>query len=282
MQEQHTCDKRLVAIPEIAVIEEVRDEIRDVKTFYMSLEDKELEKNFKIRSGQFIMCTVFGAGEFAVSLPPSPENDRLHISVRSVGKVTRALHELKAGDKLGIRGPFGNGFPFEEIKGKNVIYVAGGIGIIPLRSSVVHILQNRKDFGRIIVIYGARSPEDLMYQNDLKTWQSAPGFETFIAIDNPAPGWTGPVGFVNTLIAKANVPVDNTIAFVCGPPVMFNSVIKELLDRGLSDDRIYSTLERHMKCGYGKCQHCAIGRTLVCTDGPVYTYRQIKTLGEVI
>jgi len=282
MQEQHTCNKRLVAIPEIAVIDEVKDEIREVKTFFMSFEDKEIENNFKIKSGQFIMCTVFGAGEFAVSLPSSPENDRFHISVRSVGKVTKALHDLKAGDKLGIRGPFGNGFPFEEIKGQNVIYVAGGIGIMPLRSSIVHVLQHRKDFGRIIVIYGARSPEDLMYQNDLKTWQAAPGFETFIAIDNPAPGWNGPTGFVNTLIGKANIPFENTIAFVCGPPVMFNSVIKELMDRGLSDDCIFSTLERHMKCGYGKCQHCAIGRTLVCTDGPVYTYRQIKTLGEVI
>ena len=273
---------KIVTIPETATIEEIRDEIRDVKTFYMSLDNKELDKNFKIKSGQFIMCTIFGAGEFAVSLPPSPENDRFHLTVRKVGSVTNALHELKTGDKVGIRGPFGNGFPFEEIKGKNIIYVAGGIGLIPLRSSIVHVLQHKKEFGRVLVLHGARTPDDLMYKENLKEWQSFPGFETYITVDVGTPGWTGEVGFVHTLFDKANLPVENTVAFVCGPPVMFNTVIGELLKRGLRDDCIISTLERHMKCGVGKCQHCAIGRTLVCTDGPVYTYRQIKTLGEQI
>ena len=273
---------KIVTIPETATIEDIKDEIRDVKTFYMSLDNKELDKNFKIKSGQFIMCTIFGAGEFAGSLPPSPENDRFHLTVRKVGSVTNALHELKAGDKVGIRGPFGNGFPFEEIKGKNIIYVAGGIGLIPLRSSIVHVLQHKKEFGRVLVLHGARTPDDLMYKENLKEWQSFPGFETYISVDVGTPGWTGEVGFVHTLFDKAKLPVENTVAFVCGPPVMFNTVIGELLKRGLPDDCIISTLERHMKCGVGKCQHCAIGRTLVCTDGPVYTYRQIKTLGEQI
>jgi len=272
----------IVSKPEIATVVEVRDEIQDVKTFYLTFDDNEVEENFRIKSGQFIMCTIFGAGEFAVSLPPSPENDRFHISVRAVGKVTNALHKLKAGDKLAIRGPFGNGYPFEEIKGKNVIFVAGGIGLIPLRSSIVHMLQHRDDFGRIILIYGSRSPQDLMYQPNIEEWMGSEGFETYITIDRPAEGWKGETGFVHTLIDKANVPVENTVAFVCGPPIMFNSVIGELMKRGLSDECIYSSLERHMKCGIGKCQHCAIGRTLVCTDGPVYNYRQIKTLGEQI
>ncbi len=272
----------IVTVPEIAVVDEIKDEIEDVKTFYLSFENKEIEKKFRIRSGQFIMCTIFGAGEFAVSLPPSPENDRFHISVRQVGKVTGALHELKTGDKVGIRGPFGNGFPFEEIKGKNVIYVAGGIGLIPLRSSIMHVLQHRKEFGRIILLYGSRSSKDLMYRYNIDEWLKIDGFETFVTIDREEQGWTGEVGFVHNLIDKAKIPVENTVAFVCGPPVMFNAVIKELLSKGLSEDDIISTLERHMKCGIGKCQHCAIGRTLVCTDGPVYTYRQIKTLGEQI
>ncbi|MCU0848933.1 MAG: FAD/NAD(P)-binding protein [Spirochaetes bacterium] len=284
MCEKGNCENtnRAVTIPEIATIDEIKDEIEDVKTFYLSFDDKKLDGSFRIKSGQFIMCTVFGAGEFAVSLPPSPENDRFHISVRKVGKVTDALHELTAGDKVGIRGPFGNGFPFDEIKGKNVVYVAGGIGLIPLRSSIVHVLQHREDFGRIILLYGARSPKDLMYEYMIEKWQKIDGFETFISIDNPVDGWKGEVGFVNQLIEKANVPAENTVAFVCGPPVMFNNVIRDLMARGLKDDSIISTLERHMKCGIGKCQHCAIGRTLVCTDGPVYTYRQIKTLGEQI
>jgi NAD(P)H-flavin reductase len=273
---------KIVTIPESATIEEIKDEIRDVKTFYMSLDNKEIDNNFKIKSGQFIMCTVFGAGEFAVSLPPSPENDRFHLTVRKVGSVTNALHDLNVGDKVGIRGPFGNGFPFEEIKGKNIVYVAGGIGLIPLRSSIVHVLQHKQEFGRVIVLHGARTPDDLMYKENLKEWQSFPGFETYITVDVGTPGWTGEVGFVHTLFDKVNLPIENTVAFVCGPPVMFNTVIGELMKRGLRDDCIISTLERHMKCGIGKCQHCAIGRTLVCTDGPVYTFRQIKTLGEQI
>jgi len=273
---------KIVTIPESATIEEIKDEIRDVKTFYMSLDNKEIDKGFKIKSGQFIMCTVFGAGEFAVSLPPSPENDRFHLTVRKVGSVTNALHDLNVGDKVGIRGPFGNGFPFEEIKGKNIVYVAGGIGLIPLRSSIVHVLQHKQEFGRVIVLHGARTPDDLMYKENLKEWQAFPGFETYITVDVGTPGWSGEVGFVHTLFDKVNLPIENTVAFVCGPPVMFNTVIGELMKRGLRDDCIISTLERHMKCGIGKCQHCAIGRTLVCTDGPVYTYRQIKTLGEQI
>ena len=273
---------KIVTIPESATIEEIKDEIRDVKTFYMSLDNKDIDKSFKIKSGQFIMCTVFGAGEFAVSLPPSPENDRFHLTVRKVGSVTNALHDLNVGDKVGIRGPFGNGFPFEEIKGKNIVYVAGGIGLIPLRSSIVHVLQHKQDFGRVIVLHGARTPDDLMYKENLKEWQAFPGFETYITVDVGTPGWSGEVGFVHTLFDKVNLPIENTVAFVCGPPVMFNTVIGELMKRGLRDDCIISTLERHMKCGIGKCQHCAIGRTLVCTDGPVYTYRQIKTLGEQI
>lgn len=269
-------EQKIVTVPEIATIEEIKDEIVDVKTFYLRFDNKEIDGNFKFKSGQFIMCTVFGAGEFAVSLPPSPENDRFHITVRRIGKVTNALHDLEVGDRVGIRGPFGNGFPFEEIKGKNVIYVAGGIGLIPLRSSIVHVLQHRKDFGRILLLYGSRSPQDLMYQYMLEEWQKIEGFETFITVDNGTPEWKGNVGIITTLFDKVEIPVDNTVAFVCGPPVMFNAVIKELMQRGIKDDMIISTLERHMKCGVGKCQHCAIGRTLVCTDGPVYTYRQIN------
>ncbi|MBI4977055.1 MAG: FAD/NAD(P)-binding protein [Spirochaetes bacterium] len=269
-------------IPEIATIDEIRDEIVDVKTFYLTFDQRPDKKPFAFKSGQFIMCTVFGAGEFAVSLPACPTNDRFHITLRKIGKVTNALHDLKVGDKIGVRGPFGNGFPFEDIKGKNVIYVAGGIGLIPLRSSIMHVMQNNQQFGRILLFYGSRTPRELMYQQNLKEWKTAPGFETFVTVDNPVPGWDGSTGFVHTLIKKTDIPLKDTVAFVCGPPVMFNAVIQELVERGLDENNIISTLERHMKCGIGKCQHCSIGRTLVCTDGPVYTYHQIKTLGEQI
>jgi len=160
--------------------------------------------------------------------------------------------------------------------------VAGGIGLIPLRSSIVHVLQHRQDFGRVILVYGAKSSKELMYKESIKEWQETENFETHFTIDRPEPGWSGEVGFVNHLTAKLDLPVSNTVAFVCGPPVMFNAVIKELKLKGIKEQNIYSTLERHMKCGIGKCQHCAIGRTLVCVDGPVYTYKQIRTLGEQI
>lgn len=271
-----------VSLPVPAVITEIQEEIEDVRTFFFRFEDSGLERTFAVRSGQFVMCTVFGAGEFAVSLPFSPEGDRRHLSVRNVGKVTSALHTLGVGDKIGLRGPFGNGFPFEEIKGKNLIYVAGGIGLIPLRSSIFHALLRREDFGRILLLYGAKSAGELMYRPLIEEWRKREGFETHVTIDRAEHGWNGEVGFVHTLIEKAEVPVADTVAFVCGPPIMFNAVIGELSRRGLKDDCIISTLERHMKCGIGKCQHCAIGRTLVCTDGPVYTYKQIKTLGETI
>ncbi len=271
-----------VTVPEVAVIEEIREEIDEVRTFFFRFENPEIGRKFRVRSGQFVMCTVFGAGELAVSLPFSPENDRPHLSVRRVGKVTEAMHELGPGDKIGLRGPFGNGFPFAEIKGKNVVYVAGGIGLIPLRSSIVHVLQHRAEFGRIALVYGSRSSKDLMYRALIEEWLRTPGFEVGLTIDRAEPGWTGNVGFVNGLVARTDIPVENTVAFVCGPPVMFNSVIKELRAKGMKEENIISTLERHMKCGIGKCQHCAIGRTLVCTDGPVFTYKQIRTLGEQI
>lgn len=269
-----------ITIPEIATITEIKDEIVEVKTFYLSFDGREGGQPPKFTSGQFVMCTVFGSGEFAVSLPPSPENDRFHLTVRRVGKVTNALHSLKVGDKVGIRGPFGNGFPFEEIQGKNVIYVAGGIGFIPLRSSIMRVMQNKDKFGRVLIFLGARTPQEHMYAYNIKEWKNTPGFEMNLTIDNPVPGWDGDTGFVHTLLKKKNIPVENTVAFVCGPPMMFNAVIKELTELGIKEENIISTLERHMKCGIGKCQHCAVGRTLVCTDGPVYNYKQLKTLGE--
>jgi NAD(P)H-flavin reductase len=152
-------------IPEVATIEQIKDEIVDVKTFHLSFDARPAGQPFRFRSGQFVMCTVFGAGECALSLPASPEGERFHLTVRRVGTVTRALHELGVGDKVGIRGPFGNGFPFEDIRGKNVIYVAGGIGLIPLRSSIMHVMQNRDQFARVLLFLGARTPPELMYSS---------------------------------------------------------------------------------------------------------------------
>lgn len=274
-----------IYLPKIATIDRISDEIDEVKTFYWHFEDPAEQKAFKqFRPGQFAQVSLFGIGEFPASLPPSPTEQETFFTVRRVGSCTAALHELKAGDKFAVRGPYGNGFPMEEYYGKNLVFVAGGIGLIPLRSCIIYALSNRDKFDRIQIFYGSRSPKELMYLPNLQEWEKSAGVECYLTVDNTAPGWDGNVGVVGSLFKRPGVqiPVDNTVAFVCGPPIMFRFVIRDLLDLGFQEGNIVSTLERYMKCGVGKCGHCCIGVAYVCTEGPVFTFEQIKKLGEVI
>jgi NAD(P)H-flavin reductase len=228
--------------------------------------------------------SVFGAGEFPASLPPSPTEEELFFTVRRVGSVTAALHQLQPGDKFAVRGPYGNGFPMTQYFGQNLLFVAGGIGLIPLRSCLNYALDNRDRYGKIQLFYGARGLKDLMYLGALREWEMTRGFECYLTVDRGDDQWTGHVGVVGSLFRKpgVTVPVENTTAFVCGPPIMFRFVIRDLLGMGFQDTNIVSTLERYMKCGVGKCGHCCIGLAYVCADGPVFTYEQIKRLGEDI
>jgi NAD(P)H-flavin reductase len=276
-----------IYLPKTAILDRVTDEIAEVKTFYWHFEDETAQKAFKkFRPGQFAQVSLFGVGEFPTSLPPSPTEDQTFFTVRSVGSCTSALHLLKPGDRFGVRGPYGNGFPMEEYYGKNLVFVAGGIGLIPLRSCIVYALENRDKYGHIQIYCGSKTPGELMYTANLREWEQAAGVECRLTVDRTCPTdvWTGNIGVVGSLFKKPGVqiPVDNTIAFVCGPPVMFRFVIKDLLDLGFEERNIVSTLERYMKCGVGKCGHCCIGVAYVCTDGPVFTYQQIKKLGEDI
>jgi NAD(P)H-flavin reductase len=276
-----------IYLPKTAILDRVTDEIAEVKTFYWHFEDEAAQMAFKkFRPGQFAQVSLFGVGEFPTSLPPSPTEDRTFFTVRSVGSCTSALHLLKPGDRFGVRGPYGNGFPMEEYYGKNLVFVAGGIGLIPLRSCIVYALKNRDKYGRIQIYCGSKTPNELMYTANLREWEQAAGVECLLTVDRTCSTdvWTGNIGVVGSLFKKPGVqiPVDNTIAFVCGPPVMFRFVIKDLLDLGFEERNIVSTLERYMKCGVGKCGHCCIGVAYVCTDGPVFTYEQIKKLGEDI
>jgi NAD(P)H-flavin reductase len=274
-----------IYLPKVAIIDRVLDEIDEVKTFYWHFKDEADQKTFKrFRPGQFAEVSLFGIGEFPTSLPPSPTEDETFFTVRQVGSCTSALHKLKPGDTFGVRGPYGNGFPMEEYYGKNLVFVAGGIGLIPLRSCIVYALKHRDKFKSIQIFLGARTQKDLMYVPNLREWEAAAGVECYLTVDRATEGWTGNVGVVGSLFKKPGVtiPVDNTVAFVCGPPVMFWFVIKDLLALGFHERNIVSTLERYMKCGVGKCGHCCIGVAYVCTDGPVFTYEQIKKLGEDI
>ncbi|HXY53571.1 MAG TPA: FAD/NAD(P)-binding protein [Nitrospirota bacterium] len=276
-----------IYLPKTAILDRVTDEIAEVKTFHWHFEDEAEQKAFKkFRPGQFAQVSLFGVGEFPTSLPPSPTEQETFFTVRSVGSCTSALHQLKPGDKFGVRGPYGNGFPMDAYEGKNLVFVAGGIGLIPLRSCIVYALNNRDKYGRIQIFYGSKTPSELMYVANLREWEQATAVECSLTVDRTCPTdvWTGNIGVVGSLFKKPGVgiPVENTIAFVCGPPVMFRFVINDLIDLGFEERNIVSTLERYMKCGVGKCGHCCIGVAYVCTDGPVFTYEQIKKLGEDI
>jgi NAD(P)H-flavin reductase len=231
-----------------------------------------------------VQVSLFGVGEMPLSLPPSPTEGKTFFTVRRVGSCTSALHGLRPGEKFGVRGPYGNGFPMESFYGKNLVFVAGGIGLIPLRSCIMYALAHRESYGRIQIFLGARTPKDLMYRDNLREWETTAGVECHLTVDRGEDGWTGNVGVVGSLFKKegVRVPVENTVAFVCGPPVMFRFVIRDLSGMGIAEENIVSTLERYMKCGVGKCGHCCIGVAYVCVDGPVFTYRQIKKLGEDI
>jgi NAD(P)H-flavin reductase len=260
-----------VYLPKVAVLERVVSEIPEVQTFYWRFEDPAEQRAFRrFRPGQFAQVSLFGVGEFPASLPPSPTEDETFFTIRQVGSCTAALHELKAGDKFAVRGPYGNGFPMEDYYGKNLVFVAGGIGLIPLRSCIVYALNHREKYRSIQIFYGSKTPKELMYLPNLREWEKSAGVECHLTVDRGGDGWS------------VQVPVDNTMAFVCGPPIMFRFVIKDLLAMGFDERNIVSTLERYMKCGVGKCGHCCIGMAYVCVDGPVFTYQQIKALGEDI
>jgi sulfhydrogenase subunit gamma (sulfur reductase) len=274
-----------VYLPHLAVLDRVVDEIAEVKTFYWHFEDAAEQERFKrFRPGQFAQVSLFGAGEFPASLPPSPTETDTFFTIRQVGSCTAALHALQPGQKFAVRGPYGNGFPMEDYHGKSLVFVAGGIGLIPLRSCIIYALAHRDKFKEIHIYYGAKTPTELMYLQDLREWEKSAGVECHMTVDRATTGWTGQVGVVGSLFRRpgVRVPVQDAIAFVCGPPVMFRFVIKDLLAMGFAEDSIVSTLERYMKCGVGKCGHCCIGVAYVCVDGPVFTYQQIKKLGEDI
>lgn len=274
-----------VYLPKTAVLDRVVREIAEVKTFYWHFEDQAEQSAFRsFRPGQFAEVSLFGVGEFPTSLPASPTEEKTFFTVRQVGSCTSALHRLAPGEQFAIRGPYGNGFPMHEYEGKNLVFIAGGIGLIPLRSCIVYALAHREKYKQIQVFHGAKTPRELMYNSQLEEWSHSPGIECHLTVDRPDGSWKGNVGVVGSLFKKprVRVPVENTIAFVCGPPIMFRFVIKDLLTMGFAEQNIVSTLERYMKCGVGKCGHCCIGMAYVCLDGPVFTYQQLRRLGEDI
>jgi sulfite reductase subunit B len=270
-----------IYLPLKAEIKDIKEETADTKTFTLSFKDKKVQEEFNYKPGQFIELSIFGAGEAPFGMATSPTRKGYFIiTVRAVGKLTRALHNLKVGDEVGIRGPFGNGFPYEEVKGKDILFVGGGIGLPPLRSLIHYMFDNRQDYGNITILYGARTPKDLVYKYELEEWEKREDIKFLVTVDVGDETWKKDIGVVPILFKKVQFDVPNTVAFVCGPPIMIKFVIQDLLKMGFKEENIISTLERYMKCGVGKCGHCAIGHKYVCIDGPVFNYKQIKNLPE--
>jgi NAD(P)H-flavin reductase len=235
------------------------------------------------RPGQFVEVSVMGIGEAPISISSSPtRGDTFQLSVRNVGDVTGALHSLKVGASVGIRGPFGNGFPLSTLEGKDILMVAGGIGLFPLRSLIQYVLDRRSHFGRAILLFGARSPAERLFIEELDAYRQSPDIEFLETVDRGDESWKGNVGVITTLVPRVDIDPSKTMAVVVGPPIMYRFVIVELKKKGLPDENIIMSLERRMKCGVGKCGHCQINGVYVCQEGPVFTLAQLRNLREAV
>jgi NAD(P)H-flavin reductase len=256
-------------------VQGVRKETYD--TFTLELEPANGADGFPFAGGQFNMLYVFGVGEVPISISGDPTKpQRLVHTARSVGTVTRALNSLKRGDVLGVRGPFGSHWPVEEAVGKDVVIVAGGIGLAPLRPALYYFLSNREKYGRIALLYGARTLEDLLYKPELEKWRGQLNLEVEVTVDTAPASYRGNVGVVTTLIPRAQFDPSQTVAMVCGPEVMIRFTLRELEGRGLGPESIFISMERNMKCAVGSCGHCQLGPVFICKDGPVFRYDQIQ------
>jgi sulfhydrogenase subunit gamma (sulfur reductase) len=235
-------------------------------------------KPFIFRPGQFVMISVLGYGEIPVGITTSPdEKGYIEVAVRGVGMVSHKICALKAGDNVGVNGPLGNGFPMSEIASKDIVIITGGIGLFPLRSLIHHLSLNKKVVKSLTILIGARSQKYLLYLDEYKKW--AKEFDLHVIIDEAESGWEGPVGRITKLYDRSGIK-RGSIVIVCGPPAMYGSVIDRFAGKSISESDLYFMLERRMKCGIGKCQHCTCGKYYVCLDGPVFSYNRIKYIDE--
>ncbi|MBZ5685709.1 MAG: FAD/NAD(P)-binding protein [Acidobacteriia bacterium] len=260
--------------------------IRDVSketydTFTLKLEPDKGSNHTQFQPGQFSMLWVFGVGELPISISGDPdEEERLVYTVRSVGQATNALVTRSVGEAIGVRGPFGTGWPLEAARGHDVIVVAGGIGLAPLRPVIYEVLNHRKDYGRLVILYGARSPRDLLYRKELASWARQKETQVLTSVDYGGMSWRGHVGVVTSLFKYARLKPSRSVAMVCGPEIMMRFVTRELETYGLSRSDIFLSMERNMKCAVGFCGHCQYGPHFICKEGPVFRFEQLRPLLE--
>ena len=268
--------------PWLATVQNIRQEVggrRPIKTFRMKFKDEKVNNNFSYLPGQCAMVSMLGVGEcfFAISSSPTKKG-YIEVSVMKLGKVTSSLHELEPGDTVGIRGPYGNNFDVNGWKKKNLVFIGGGIGQAPLRSLINYVVDNRKDYGNLDVIYGARTSKDISYKGEFAELEKRKDVDVHLSVDVEEEGWRKFIGFVPDNLLQVKPSPNNTIAITCGPPIMIKFVIQNLEKLGFTEDQIFTTLEMRMKCGIGKCGRCNIGNLYVCKDGPVFSYKQLKRI----
>lgn len=270
-----------IYLPYRMEIEKITDEAPGVKTLRLKFKDEAEGEAFTFRAGQFAEYSAFGEGEctFCIASPPTRKG-YVECTFRKAGRVTTGLYKLEEGDTMGFRGPFGNSFPIEEWKGKNLVFVAGGIALPPMRCVIENVLDKRDKYKDITIIYGAKSVKDLVYKDKLKEWDERPDVNMITTVDpgGETPDWKGKVGFTPTVLEQVAPSSENCVAIVCGPPVMIKFSFPVLEKLGFSDENIFTTLENRMKCGLGKCGRCNVGKLYVCKDGPVFTKAQLNDL----
>ncbi len=255
----------------------IRRVIRETgDTFSLVLEPLRGEKKFKFTPGQFNMMYVFGVGEVPISISGDPHQNKVLVhTTRAVGNVTKAMRALKTGETIGIRGPYGTGWPVGQAEGNDVVIIAGGIGLAPLRPVIYETLTNRGKYGKVVLLYGTRTPEDILFRKELEKWRSRFDLDIFLTVDRATGSWHGNVGVVTSLIRRSPFDPLSCTVMICGPEIMMRFTVLELQKRGVADESIYVSMERNMKCGIGLCGHCQLGQSFICKDGPVYRYDQI-------
>jgi len=271
------CAEKLY-VPRPAKIVKARRLTATEKFFELEFEDG---SDLGHQPGQFVEVSILGYGEAPISVSSSPtKKGSFELCVRAAGSLTSAMHKLPEGSTVGIRGPFGKGFDTECLKGKDLLLIGGGIGLVPLRSLINYVLDNRSDYGNVTILYGAKSPDELLFLDELKAWEEDPAVDYRVTVDRGDETWQGHTGVITTLITDLQLDPDVTYAVVVGPPVMYKFVLLSLKSKDFHDDHIIVSLERRMKCGVGKCGHCQMNSVYVCQDGPVFNYAQIKDLPE--
>ncbi|MFZ0447844.1 MAG: FAD/NAD(P)-binding protein [Desulfatiglandaceae bacterium] len=270
--------------PKLARIERILPQISGHRLFQLRFLDNAVTELFSQEPGQFVELTVLGVGEAPISISSPPTRPgSIEICVRRAGLVTSALFTLQKGDLVGLRGPFGRGFPLDTLKGQDILLVAGGLGMAPLRSLLYAVLDNRANYGDLVLMYGARNPDDILFKYELLGLMNRTDLKYLLSVDVDDEGiWRQYVGVVTGLFEKVELRPEATFCALCGPPIMYRFVIKELLARQIPPERIFMSLERMMKCGVGKCGHCAIGEFYCCTDGPVFRYSELLQNKEAI